>query len=137
MPRLKTESDEQYKFRISNNSGDRPYKVYTALFKYTGEVLNPVVLETTFKSSIVWVYDSPGVYLIQMQTLDDIFIENKTATLCTIGNISLHDSDVIYYSFMSRISNTEVRLNIYDIKSNALANYESDYPMMVEIRVYK
>jgi hypothetical protein len=83
----------------------KPYKVYTALLN-TEDISNPIVLENTLGSDILWAIGGGG-YQYNGAVDNDCFTENKTIGFSYSGG----DAEDTYYGFIvQRTGISEIRI---------------------------
>lgn len=130
MPRLKVESQEQFTNRTVNKSGERPYRVYTALLTQSGSnAPNATVLENTFPAALTWTRASTGIYNV---ALSGSFPISGTFCSATVHSVP---QGTERHAMFGAVTNHQCRLRLYATGSNILKDNFNKF-MSVEIRAY-
>ena len=103
---------------------DRPYKVYTALLN-TQDISNPIVLENTLGSDILWTIGGGGLQY-NGAVDNDCFTENKTIGFSYSGG----DAEDTYYGFIVQWNGTS-EIRIFNTSVDLI-----HVKIRVEIKVY-
>lgn len=108
----------------------RPYKVYTALVSQSGTNA-PVatVLENTLGGTIVWSYDSVGIYVA---TLTGVFINNKT-TVHIQHQVGTVEKEAVY---CIRVGVDAIAFHSHSDLTTTVLNNDVISNTTIEIRVY-
>lgn len=116
----------------ASSSSSASYLVYTALLNQTGtDAPVATVLENTLGGTVVWTYDSPGVYI---GTLSGAFTANKTIILCQ----SLLNTNGDFPDAMRVIRNDANTVQVTSFANNSLDAGANGVLIgaSLEIRVY-
>jgi len=117
---------------IGGGSGSASYSVYTALLTQTGtDAPVATVLENTLGGTVVWTYDSVGIYIA---TLTGAFTVNKTFIF--IGSINGELSNSYGVNTAYPLNGISDYINVVTLNASFVEGNDQLKNTSIEIRVY-